>query len=201
MSNGGVAWEQAWQQGRTGWDAGQSPPALVQLVNSTHLKPARALVPGCGAGYDVFTLSRIAELTIGLDLAPTARARFMSLSEQPHIDSDKVRIEPHNFFDYTPSDHFDLIWDYTFLCAIEPHQRQAWAARMHQLLAPAGELWTLIFPVHPEPMNPGGPPHPLTPELVRELLAPYFEARQLEPVKESHDGRAGKEWIGRWTRR
>ncbi len=195
-----MSWELAWREGRTRWDAGASPPVLASLVAS-HPKVARALVPGCGSGYDVFTLSALAERVIGLDVAPTAAERFEALRRELGVDPARAELRVADFFDFEPDERFDLIWDYTFLCALEPQRRDDWARRVDELLADDGELWTLIFPVDPVPMNPGGPPYPMTPELVHDLLAPRFAALSLEPVVLSHPDRRGKEWLGRWRRR
>lgn len=194
-----MTWERAWQEGRTRWDAGASPPALHALVAS-HASVERALVPGCGSGYDVFTLAKIAKTVIGLDVVDLARDRFETLRDEHGVAATRAAFVVDDFFTYTPEAPFDIIWDYTFLCALDPSEREAWADRIDTLLADDGELWTLIFPVHPVPLNPGGPPHPMTPELVRGLLEPRFEAVHLAPVLESHPGREGKEWLGRWRR-
>lgn len=57
------------------------------------------------------------------------------------------------------AEKFDLIFDYTFFCAIPPSSRPRWAARMQQLLAhPDGRLVCLEFPTGKHP-SAGGPPH------------------------------------------
>lgn len=57
------------------------------------------------------------------------------------------------------AEKFDLIFDYTFFCAIPPSSRPRWAARMQQLLAqPNGRLVCLEFPTGKHPST-GGPPH------------------------------------------
>lgn len=194
-----MSWEQAWKEARTPWDAGASPPVLAQLVRSGTLPTGRALVPGCGAGYDVLTLASPERVAIGVDLAPTAAARFEQLRAQRGIPASQARYEVVDFFEYAPEAPFDLIWDYTFLCALDPRQRDAWADRMDRLLAVDGELLTLIFPVVDRSPDQG-PPYPMTPRLVQELLAGRFEATELQPVATSHSSRLGKEWLGRWRR-
>ena len=191
-------WEQRWQDATTPWDAGVSPPTLTKLVADSAAL-GRVLVPGCGAGYDVLTLAQRAEVVVGLEVAPTAQRRFDSLAAGVET-TGSATVVVADFFDFEPEARFDVIWDYTFLCALDPARRQAWAARVDALLAPDGELWTLIFPVHPVPLNPGRPPHPMSPELLRALLEPTFAAIELEPVTGSHPGREGKEWFGRWRR-
>jgi len=199
-----MSWQRAWEEGRTPWDAGGSPPILEQLVDDDALPTGRALVPGCGSGYDVLTLARHPDRSVlGIDLSPIAQDRFAALRDAAGLPRERARVAVADFFaDRLSEEPLDLVWDYTFLCALEPEARPAWAARMDEILAPGGELVTLIFPVHPKPLNPGGPPYPMTPELVRGLLEPQgFEPRTLEPVARSHPARQGKEWLGRWRRR
>jgi hypothetical protein len=195
-----MSWEDAWREGRTGWDAGGSPPVLIELVQRGALPGGRALVPGCGAGYDVLTLATEEREVVGLDLAPTAASRFRELREQKRVSPERARAEVADFFAYEPDARFDLVWDYTFLCAIDPSRRPAWVEKMDALLAPGGELVTLIFPATEEPPFGAGPPFALPPQEVRALLAPRFVPIVLEPVAHSHPGREGMEWLGRWRR-
>ena len=204
MSN---PWEQRWAEGRTGWDQGASAPVLQALVAGGSLPKGRALVPGCGAGYDVLTLASPERTVLGLEIAPTAIQRFEKMRQERGVPQEQARVASADFFSMDPAligGTFDLVWDYTFLCAIDPSRRDEWAAQMERLVKPEGELVTLIFPVvEPRPTRerPGeGPPYPMHPELVRELLARRFEPTVLEPVARSHPARQGREWLGRWRR-
>lgn len=196
-----MSWEKAWREGRTGWDAGASAPALVELTERGVLPTGRALVPGCGAGYDVFTLASDEREVVGLDIAPTAAERFEALRRERGIAAERATIVSADFFAFD-AEPFDLIFDYTFLCALDPSVRPTWAKRVDALLADGGELVTLIFPAVAEPPLGQGPPFPLHPADVRGLLEPIgFEAIELAPVTRSHPGREGLEHLGRWRRR
>ncbi|KAJ9626298.1 hypothetical protein H2203_003930 [Taxawa tesnikishii (nom. ined.)] len=52
---------------------------------------------------------------------------------------------------------FDLVYDYTFLCALAPEMREAWADRMAELVKPGGFLVCLQFPMWKEHGQPGPP--------------------------------------------
>ncbi|MCB9592480.1 MAG: methyltransferase domain-containing protein [Sandaracinaceae bacterium] len=196
-----MSWEQAWREGRTGWDAGASAPALVELVERGVLPDGRALVPGCGAGYDVFTLTSKKRRGIGIDIAPTARARFEAVRDELRGVAGRARLITGDFFAFE-DEPFDVIFDYTFLCALDPSVRPQWAKKMDALLRPDGELVTLVFPVVDAPPLGQGPPFPVQPDDVRALLEPLgFEAIELAPVTRSHPGREGMEHLGRWRRR
>ena len=83
---------------------------------------------------------------------------------------------------------YDLIWDCTFLCALDPSVRAQWAERTASLLAPDGALLTCIFPIAPGKV--GGPPFALDFDLVRGLLEPVglraVEVRDPMPPETAH---------------
>src|SRR5690554_324192 len=203
-----MSWEDAWREGRTGWDAGQSSPLLQHLVERGELTGQSALVPGCGAGYDVLTLTKTFESARGLDLAMTARTRFLELRDAAGLDESRAPYQVGDFFEDELGAPFDLVWDYTFLCAIDPQQRPRWAERMAAIIAPGGLLATLIFPVlEDDPQREtermaNGPPFPLRPTGVEALVAPHFKTRRLDPVPPnlSHSGREEMEWLGIFER-
>ncbi|MEM1007385.1 MAG: methyltransferase, partial [Myxococcota bacterium] len=142
-----TGWEQAWQEQNTPWDTGVPAPALLQLLNTaTDLPTGRALVPGCGSGYDAFALADAGYQVQAVDISQTAVEHFLNLRDQKAYTPQQVDAHCTDFFSFTPPQPYELIWDYTFLCAIPPSMRDEWAQQMKQLLAPQGELITLIFP-------------------------------------------------------
>jgi methyl halide transferase len=109
-------------------------------------------------------------------------------------------------------------YDLTFLCALHPSMREAWAAGWARVLRPGGRLITACFPIDASRDQNAGPPWPLTPELYERLLlgaqggggeggggaasAAPFRKVWLAPVPPgmSHPDRAGQEWLGIWER-
>ncbi|SMR41516.1 unnamed protein product [Zymoseptoria tritici ST99CH_1E4] len=199
-------WESLWSKSTTPWD--RSGPSLA-LKDAILSKPSifgptpsskdqsttcrkRALVPGCGRGYDVLLLASLGYDTVGLDASKTAIAAAESLKSTLASKPDPAYAPPAeanitpgtatfleaDFFKTLPlpknaegkEETFDLIFDYTFLCALPPSLRPAWSARLHSLLTPkTGRLVCLEWPLH-KPASEGGPPHGLTGELYGELL-------------------------------
>ena len=201
-----VGWEDAWQEGRTNWDAGCAAPSLVDLAQRGELpRVERTLVPGCGAGYDAMVLAQHSQHVLGLDIAPTGITRFHQVRQQAGLDEAAVQAVEADFFEFVPPAPFDRIWDYTFLCAIPIHRRSEWAGQMARLIRPGGELIALIFP-HKWVRGDGDrgmPPFRLMPDEVEALVRDAFEHVSIEPVPPalSHQGREGLETLGRWRRR
>ncbi|BFZ53790.1 hypothetical protein PYCC9005_000821 [Savitreella phatthalungensis] len=156
-----------------------------------------ALVPGCGRGYDVYFLANNLRKygfhkAVGLEIsegAVKAAAEYFAKQQQQRkgdeaTDSSTSAASANDasptdasvvlgdFFDETQSwstgKKYDLVYDYTFLCALPPSRRPDWARRMSEVIAPRGVLITLQHPL--DAGHGGGPPFSLTTELYDELL-------------------------------
>lgn len=191
-------WDDLWQQKLTPWDKNGPSLALKDAITDrpevfgTAIKDdqsrgrKRALVPGCGSGYDVFLLASLGYDTYGLDAAPTAvDAAKRIQAEVPNDERYAVhetetgrgeaKVLLQDFFrdDFkseTGGGDFDVIFDYTFLCALPPDLRPRWAKRMSRLVGPTGKLICLEWPLGKDPKQ-GGPPFGVTPELFEGLLS------------------------------
>ncbi|KAK2612387.1 hypothetical protein QQS21_001651 [Conoideocrella luteorostrata] len=152
-----------------------------------------ALVPGCGRGHDVLLLSTFGYDVVGLDFSQDAvrmaeenrkSAEGKGIYEAVNgFEKGHVRWAVGDFFsdEWTKglgtdaSGKFDLIYDYTFLCALPPEARPKWAKRMSQLVHHDGRLVCLEFPSG-KPLSEQGPPWGLTPEVYEALLTAPGEA-------------------------
>lgn len=226
-------WDDLWKKSLTPWDRAGPSQALRDAILSQNQnlfgspikklattttttttgqqqqqQRKKALVPGCGRGYDVLSLASLGYDTFGLDGSENAilAARKLEAEEiscesdayrlrDPLVGKGKVQFIIGDFFrnDFlaaitttthgdssstsnsndtvppTTEEKFDLIFDYTFLCALPRELRPTWAKRMSELLAPDGFLVCLEWPLQKSPKE-GGPPHGLSAELYEELL-------------------------------
>ncbi|XP_078434660.1 putative thiol methyltransferase 2 [Wolffia australiana] len=194
-SQGG--WERCWEGGVTPWDLGTPTPVLLRLVQTGGLPLGRALVPGCGGGYDVVAMACPERHVVGVDISETAIKKALErTSELPN--KENFTFEAADFFNWRPAELFDLIFDYTFFCAIDPALRIAWASQIGNLLKPDGELITLMYPVD---QYEGGPPFAVSPEEYEKVLGPLgFKAISVEDNELAIEPRKGKEKLGRWKR-
>ncbi|WVQ64217.1 uncharacterized protein L199_002379 [Kwoniella botswanensis] len=202
------AWEERWKEGRTGWDQSHSHLSLVSLLRSDLIdkmgipKKGKALVPGCGTGYDVYTFASVGLDAVGLDLAPTGVGKAREwLSKQPST-SGSTQVVCADFFEYQPQEKYDLIYDYTFLCAIPPTLRHSWASQLTELSNSDARLITLMYPLPPVYNEP--PPWPLTVEKYHELLDEHWEMlldKEVPPEEMRTTGAKGGERIAVWRKR
>jgi 2-polyprenyl-3-methyl-5-hydroxy-6-metoxy-1,4-benzoquinol methylase len=205
-------WEDMWIQEQTPWDKKQKVIILdhyTQQVYKHNSNIKRALVPGCGRGYDVITLCEIPSVdeVVGIDLAPTAISFAKELAQQEvttHPEIKKAKFVLQDFFTLPSNEKFDLAFDYTFLCALHPTMREDWADKYKELIKPGGELFTLIFPLSTTNVfgrkDGDGPPHMINYDIVRDLLEKRgFVNIENRPCDMSFEQRKDNEWIARWV--
>ncbi|KAL5343823.1 S-adenosyl-L-methionine-dependent methyltransferase [Aspergillus crustosus] len=146
------------------------------------LKRKRVLVPGCGLGRDVLSLALHGFDAYGLEISPTGVSHAREYAEkelsstpnahyfgEKYTQTEKIERGTAQFLqgDFFDSEAdwvktvgggvFDVVYDYTFLCALHPGLRPQWAKRMAELLRPGGLLICLEFPMYKDPALPGPP--------------------------------------------
>ncbi|KAJ3533310.1 hypothetical protein NM688_g7303 [Phlebia brevispora] len=152
--SGDSGWDRAWKENVTPWDGGDVQPPLRDLIVSGDIslpRSGRALVPGCGRGYDaIFIASSLGLDTLAVDISETAVVAANDLLKKSNLpNSVKVSFALQDFFAIAPSDDqkFDLVYDYTFFVAIPPSRRDEWGHQMTEIIKPGGYLVTLVFPL------------------------------------------------------
>lgn len=128
-------WDDLWKEGFYPWDRGFPSPALVDLLAERRdLFPAsqgrkKALVPGCGKGYDVLLLSSWGYDAYGLDVSDKALEIARQTQKEAEgqdiyktkegVTKGSITWLSGDFFtndflkDVEGEPTFDLIYDYT----------------------------------------------------------------------------------------
>ncbi|KMT15573.1 hypothetical protein BVRB_3g059230 [Beta vulgaris subsp. vulgaris] len=191
-------WQKCWEEEMTPWDLGFTTPIIQHLVQTDAFpKGNRVLVPGCGSGYDVIAMASSDRYVVGLELSEVAISKARELAASS-TNVNNMTFILDDFFTWKSDALFDIIFDYTFFCALEPNMRLAWASRMAELLNPDGELLTLIFPISD---HVGGPPYKVSVSDYEEVLAPFgFKAASVTENELAVQPRKGYEKLGRWKR-
>lgn len=171
-------WDNRYRDSRDGWDLGQAPLWLVEKAQA--LPPCRVLVVGCGRGHDAVAFARAGHEVVGLDFSPRALRDAKTLYDQV----PGLRFEQGDVFELGRgglqdlSDAFDLVWEQTCLCAIDPQRRDAYFAAVQRGLAAQGQ-WHGVLWGHGED---GGPPFHLTPELIEEIIPAAFSRVKVQAI-------------------
>ncbi|CAK8996684.1 unnamed protein product [Durusdinium trenchii] len=176
---------------------------VLKLKSLGDCSGQRVLVPGCGRAYDAVALAEYGfSSVVAVDLSESAAdAAKQFLSECKSPAASKIEVVCADFFKLDLEPKADVIWDCTFLCALDPSVRVAWAQKTHSLLKPGGTLLTCIFPICDKE---GGPPFAMSVPLVRSLLEPEgFQAVEVREDAADHGAGGGafvaKTAFGRWT--
>ncbi|EKM59684.1 uncharacterized protein PHACADRAFT_181664 [Phanerochaete carnosa HHB-10118-sp] len=211
-------WDDAWKASITPWDAGDVQPPLRDLLGSRELKlptTGRALVPGCGKGYDAPFIAATTGLdTLAVDISPTAvKLAEESLAQLNLPSAVKVSFELKDFFSLGSSEeNYDLIYDYTkinlqpslmillrrFFVCIPLSCRTKWGQLMSRMVKPGGYLVTLIFPI--DPPRSYGPPYYVRPEHYVEVLGDGWEKVVDEVSEVSSATHKGRERLVVWKK-
>ncbi|PVH76223.1 S-adenosyl-L-methionine-dependent methyltransferase [Cadophora sp. DSE1049] len=138
----GTKWDELWTEGFLPWDKGFPNPALSDLLsqrqdllpspssqttNSQNTKKKKALVPGCGKGYDVLLLSAFGYDAYGLEISSKALEEARKVEAEmggkdvyaarDGVQKGEVHWIAGDFFEegggVLGGEKFDLIYDYT----------------------------------------------------------------------------------------
>lgn len=190
------AWSATWEAGTTPWDLGQPHAELVRrLAEDPTLgvdSVGRAFVPGSGRGHDASALANAGWRVVANDLAPAAgehlRDRLEPLGASVVV-GDALHIEA--------DEPFDLVFDHTFFCAIDPHRRPGFGDMCRRLVVPGGSVISIVFPLD-RSAEFGGPPWGLDPDMLSEALGDGFAVAEMSDRFSAHRRRSPHRWV-RWV--
>lgn len=160
-------WEQRYRSGTMPWDYGGVPPRVARYL-ATHRAGGSVLIPGCGSGHEIEVFANAGFQVTAIDVAPAAVER--ARANLPTDLGNRVLLGDFFTHDFAAAP-FDVVYERTFLCALQPEQRPAYVQRMAQLLQPNGTL--VGFFVLGETID-DGPPYPMSAEDEKRLFTPAF---------------------------
>ena len=190
-------WEAHYQKGETPWDNGAASPGLVDFLAQEPVR-GRVLVPGCGLGHDVRALAATADEVVGIDIAPSA---VEAAERIPRVRAERYALA--NLFDLPVPlrGAFDVVWEHTCFCAIDPALRPAYVEAVAEALRDGGLLIAMFY-LDPGQDSPDeGPPFEVSLAELDRLFLPRFELLREWLPERAHPGREGREWMRLLRRR
>jgi SAM-dependent methyltransferase len=177
-------WNTQYNINATGWDLGGVSPPIKEYINTLKNKNISILIPGCGNSHEAeYLLSQgFTNVTI-IDIAPTL---VQNLREK-FRNHPNIKIVLGDFFEHQGK--YDLVFEQTFFCALDPSMRQQYVVEMHKILAAKGKLVGLLFNKTFE----GGPPFGGSQAEYEQLFKDYFEFKIIENCRNSIAPRANSE--------
>lgn len=178
-------WNERWINNKTSWDMGGVAPIVYEYFKNIDNKDIKILIPGCGNAHEAKVLLRLGFSNITLlDIAPTLVESLARWFE----GDDRVEVIEADFFDW--EGQYDLIFEQTFFCALEPSLRTSYVEKVALLLNAEGILVGLLFN---RTFEKTGPPFGGSLEEYEVLFQNHFEYIRLEESKGSIPPRAGTE--------
>ncbi|MBC3920596.1 methyltransferase domain-containing protein [Undibacterium sp. CY18W] len=188
-------WDERFEKNFMPWDKGNVPAALQAFVQAA-TQPLHTLIPGCGNGYEAAYLAQAGWDVTAIDFSPAAVQ-----SARVAIGVWGRHVIEADFFSYTPAQPLGLIYERAFFCALPPEMRPDIIKRWARLL-PAGALLAGYF-FHDDAQNAStkGPPFTINSNEFRQLMAPFFDMLEDNPVSDSISVFEGRERWQIWRRR
>lgn len=181
-------WEAAYHAGDTPWEKGRAHLQLVRFLEEEGELRGEIVVPGCGFGHDVRALSTPRNRVLGIDVAPFA---FEKAQTFPRVGNERFLLADLFALRSDYDARFDVVFEHTCFCAIDPAQRPRYVETIARLLKPGGQLLAIFFlnPDHHEE----GPPHGVTREELSVLFDPHFEIEREWIPLTTYPGREKRE--------
>ena len=175
--------------GRAGWDAGRAtPPLRAYFDQLTVNQQPRILIPGAGRAHEAEYLHRLGFRHVVV--ADLAAAPLADLAARVP-DYPAENLWQADFFALRPAGPFDLLIEQTFVSALDPGLRPAYARQCAALLRPGGKLVGLLFDT--EFAGATEPPFGGSRAEYASYFAPHFEFVHFDTAYNSLPARAGRE--------
>jgi SAM-dependent methyltransferase len=185
-------WTGRYLQQDTPWDKGIATPVLEEMQRRhPEVFSGKTLVPGCGPGHDARRLADFGCEVTGVDIAPPAIELARTLDSE-----QRINYESGDFLDPPPGylSAFDLLWEHTCFCAIDPILRSAYLNAAFRVLKPGGIVAGVFF-INPE-MEEGesGPPFGIDIDALKTTWREHgFRILESWTPESAFPGRLGRE--------
>lgn len=177
-------WSKRYQEHNTQWDIGAPSRPIKEYIDQLENKDLKILIPGCGFGYEGEYLFKQGFKNVYLlDLSKEPLDEFQK--RVPEFPSDQLLVA--DFF--ALKDNFDLIFEQTLFCAIDPVLRADYAKKSAELLKKGGKLVGVLF----DKEFSAGPPFGGSKEEYLKYFNPWFSKIYMEKCYNSIEPRKDSE--------
>ena len=187
-------WESFYHANELSWDYGEASPGLVDFLSSSRneIPLGRALVPGCGRGHDARALAEAGWNVLGMDIAPSSIPMAKQLATENGLEID---FQLGDFLSEKPTIQFDLIFEHTLFCAINPNKREDYIQATKNWLKPRGQYLAVNYIITEDD---GEPPFSTSAEELDIKFRPFFNLVN-RWVPRSFENRQDKELMNLWS--
>jgi SAM-dependent methyltransferase len=170
-----------------GWNLGEPAEALKDMLPRLKLPKSRILVLGCGEGHDAAFFAQSGHVVTGVDFSEEAIARaqknYEGVAGLSFVQQDVFKLDPKF------QSAFDIVFEHTCYCAIEPSRRKDLVKVWRQALHDQGQLMGVFFTMYKKQ----GPPYGGSEWELRQRLKDSFQFLFWGRWNQSRPTRQGKE--------
>jgi SAM-dependent methyltransferase len=182
-------WSHIYQTEEPRWELNDAAPALKDMLPRLKLPKSRVLVLGCGSGNDAAYFAEQGHFVTAVDISPEALARAQK--KYGHLSNIKWLQEDIFKLNQSHDQSYDLVFEHTCYCAIDPSKRNELVKNWKRLLAPGGYLLGVFFTMEKKK----GPPFGGSEWEIRERLKKSFQFVFWGRWHQSIERRNGKELL------
>jgi len=164
-------WNDRYNSNQDLWDLNGPTPILKKWSLSTNInKPLKICIPGCGKGHDALYLASKGHDVFAIDFSSKAINYIKDKNIYPNL-----HIIEKDFFNLTEDfyNFFDVIFEYTFFCAINISKRSEYVKMCNKLLKSSGTFLGIIFPIN-KLNSENSPPFKVDLNKFEDLFSKYF---------------------------
>ncbi|HEX7675497.1 MAG TPA: methyltransferase domain-containing protein [Bdellovibrio sp.] len=137
-------WSKAYKgDNNPGWNLGEPAEALKDMLPRLKIARSRILILGCGEAHDAALFAAAGHVVTAVDISPLALERAKKLyghmSNINFVQADLFNL-PREF-----DQAFDVIFEHTCYCAVNPTLRQNLVKVWNRCLAEGGHLMGVFF--------------------------------------------------------
>lgn len=183
-------WNSQYLNNQDKWSINSVNPVFIYLLENYVLEgQGKFLFPGAGKSFEpLYTASKGFDVTV-VDFSSDAIEINRKLVE---VNRVQFEIVEDDFFNFSQKNlkQFNFLYEYVFLCAVNPSRRKELIKAFAETLVENGTAFILLFPIDE---RIGGPPFTILPKEFEQLTSNYFDINEKISEIPSIKPRKGKE--------
>ena len=165
-------WDQRYIDNNIQWDLGKKTPIVTDYLKNND-RIGDVCIFGCGNGYDAIEFSKYGNNVYAVDFSIEAITNLKRRAVQKKQD---IQLVNKDIFDLSNeySNSFDMIFEYTCFCAINPDKREEYFNTAYDILKKDGLLFGIFLPFDKKKYR-DGPPFGITIKEIKKLSKNKFK--------------------------